>query len=240
MLNSIKMPIVSIQRHRMNSDGEGIRTLVHSYSCNLSCKWCCNPETRYGNKFVLCTPKELFDTVRLDDIYFIATKGGITFSGGEPLLHKQFIKEFSKLSHHYNWKIGIQSAFYLDKEIIFEMSSCIDDFMVDIKCMDDKIHKKYTGVSNEKILDNIVALAETRAEDIFISIPIIPTINDSEENLIKTISFMKKLGIKNLKLLPYRNYKKEKYEPMNIHYELNVDYNEEQFKKLQKLRKELL
>ncbi len=241
MLNFIKMPVVSIQRHRINSDGNGVRTLVHSYGCNLACKWCCNPETRYGNEFVLCTPQELFQTVRLDDIYFITTNGGITFSGGEPLLHKDFIKEFSKLAHNYNWKIGVETAFNIDKEIVLEMNSYIDNFMIDIKTMNNEIHKKYTGVSNEKILENISILSETRADDIYISIPIIPTINDSKENLIETISFIKKLGIKNLKLLPYRDYRKEKYELMNIPYELNVSYDDKQFSKLENiLRKEIL
>lgn len=240
MLNSTnKMPVVSIQRHRMNTDGEGVRTLIHSYGCNLSCKWCCNPETRYKNKFVLCTPKELFQTVRLDDLYFIATNGGITFSGGEPLIHKNFIKDFSELAHNYNWRIGIESAFNFEN-IVSELDY-IDDFMIDIKSMDSDIHKKYTGVSNEVILDNIKELSKDRADDISISIPIIPTVNDSIDNLMETISFAKKCGISKMKLLPYRDYKKEKYEPMNIPYELDVSYNKEHFNKLQEiLRKEFL
>lgn len=238
MLNSNKMPVVSIQRHRMNTDGEGVRTLVHSYRCNLACKWCCNPETRYQNKFVLCTPKELFNTVRLDDIYFITTNGGITFSGGEPLLYKEFIREFSELAHSYNWRIGVESAFnFTDiSDVDF-----IDDFLIDIKTMNEDIHQKYTGSTNKYILNNIQKLAEKRADDISISIPIIPTVNDSVENLINTISFVKSCGITKMKLLPYRDYNKEKYEPMKIPYELDVVYDENQFKKLQEiLRKELL
>lgn len=237
MQNSTKMPIVSIQRHRINSDGNGVRTLVHSYGCNLSCKWCCNPETRYGNKFVLSTSKELFHAVKLDDLYFITTGGGITFSGGEPLLHKDFIKEFSELAHDYNWKIGVESAFYIDKSLIEEVSSFIDDFYIDIKVMDSEIHKKCTGVSNEKILNNIQFLSKIIPEKIHISIPIIPTVNDSEKNLMETISFMKKNKLQNLKLLPYRNYKKEKYDVMNIPYELNVYYDEKHFNKLQNIVK---
>lgn len=234
------MPVVSIQRHRINSDGYGVRTLIHSYGCNLSCKWCCNPETRYGNKFVLCTPKELFDSVKLDDLYFIATGGGITFSGGEPLLHKDFIVEFSNLAHEYNWRIGIESAFYINENLITEISSFIDDFYIDIKTMNKDIHKKYTGVDNERILKNISILSKTRADDIHISIPIIPTVNDSEENLMQTISFMKQNKLHDLKLLPYRDYKKEKYDILHLNYELNVSYDEKQFHKLQKIVEEEL
>lgn len=228
-----QLPVVSIQRHRINSDGNGIRTLVHSYNCNLNCKWCCNPETRYGESFTNFTIEELFKKVRIDDLYFLATKGGITFSGGEPLLYYKFINEFSKKCKEMNWTVAIESAFNVNKDVIDSIIPNIDEFLIDIKCIDNNIHNKHTGTSNIKILENITYLSQNvDASKIRISIPIIPNINDSEENLIKTIEFMKQNNLNNLHLLPYRDYSQTKYKDLGLNYEINEIYNENQYNKL--------
>lgn len=230
------LPIVSIQRNRINTDGTGIRTLVHSYGCNLNCKWCCNPETRFAKNFVKCSIHDLFEVVKKDDIYFLASNGGITFSGGEPLLHYKFINEFSKKCKEMSWSLAVESAFYIKQEIIDDIIPNIDEFLIDIKSMDALTHKKYTGVSNEKILKNISYLSKKiDTNKIKISVPIIPNVNDTEVNIIQTLEFMKKNNLNKISLLPYRDYKKEKYDKMNLNYELNTTFNKEQFDKLKKI-----
>lgn len=230
------LPIVAIQRNRINTDGTGIRTLIHSYGCNLDCKWCCNPETRFNENFVKCSIHDLFEIVKIDDIYFLASNGGITFSGGEPLLHYKFINEFSKKSKEMNWTLAIESAFYINQNIIDSIIPNVDEFLIDIKSMDSSIHKKYTGIPNEKILNNISYLAKKiDTNKIKINVPIIPNVNDTEENIIKTLNFMKEHNLTKISLLPYRNYKEEKYEKMGLDYELNEVFNEEHFNKLKQI-----
>ena len=223
------LPVVSIQRHRINVDGKGIRTLIHTYGCNLSCKWCCNPETRFYDKYNIYTLEELFDIVKVDDLYFLASSGGITFSGGEPFLHPEFIFEFSKKCHEYDWNVVIESALNVKPEIIKESLNYIDYYFVDIKSMDSEIHKKYTGIDNRKILKNIELI---HPDKITINIPVIPSINDSKGNIDKTMEFCKSIGIKRIRLISYRDYSKTKYKKMNLNYDLNVVYDELYFKEL--------
>lgn len=238
-LDDCKLPIVAIQRHKINSDGKGIRTLIHSYGCNLNCKWCCNPETRFGNKFTNFSVNDLFQLLKIDDLYFLTTNGGVTFSGGEPLLRHQFIKEFSKKCKEMNWTVDIESAFHINKEVIDDILPFVDEFFIDIKTMNNEIHKKYVGVPNSKILENISYLSKKiDTNRINISVPIIPNINDSEENLLQTIDFMKRNKLNNITLLPYRDYSENKYKKLNLDYELNVTYNQIQYDKLLKIIKD--
>jgi pyruvate formate lyase activating enzyme len=242
-----KLPVVSIQRHRINSDGQGVRTLIHSYGCNMQCLWCCNPQTRFLEQYNNMTVQELFESVKLDDIYFLATKGGITFSGGEPLLHSKFITEFSELAHSMTWTIAVESAFNIDRNIIDETFDSIDEYKIDIKSMSSDTHKKYTGVTNEKILSNIEYLSKKVdnfnnqnkiQKSITISTPIIPTINDDVENIKQTIDFLKSNNIKTYRLLNYRDYSEDKYTRMGLNYPLSIEYDKEGYtKNLENLRK---
>ena len=75
----------SIIRLRINSDGEGVRSVIFLQDCPLSCVWCCNPETRFGNRYKEVTVEQLYELIARDQVYFDSTNGGITFSGGEPL-----------------------------------------------------------------------------------------------------------------------------------------------------------
>jgi pyruvate formate lyase activating enzyme len=193
------------------------------------------------------TPQELFDAVKLDDIYFLATKGGITFSGGEPLMHNQFIIEFSKLAHEMSWSIAVESAFNISKDIINKTFDYIDEYEIDIKSMDSDTHRKYTGVPNENILSNIEYLskkvdnfnAENKTQkSIIISVPVIPTVNDSLENITETINFVKKHNINTLHLITYRDYTEKRYTDLGLKYPLSIEYDKEDYlQRLSTLRK---
>ena len=88
-------PFVGRARHRMLVDGQGVTTLVCFHGCPLRCHWCLNPFTLDPNtKKEILTPRELYEKVRIDELYFLATGGGITFGGGEPLLYSDFLQEF--------------------------------------------------------------------------------------------------------------------------------------------------
>jgi pyruvate formate lyase activating enzyme len=232
------LPIVSMERHRINSDGRGIRTIVHSYGCNLSCKWCCNPQTIYPEGKALVgyfNAQELINALEIDNSYFILSNGGITFSGGEPLLHHEFIKEFAILAHEKNWTVAVESAMNVDKKIVEGLYPYIDEFIVDLKMMNDKKHQKYTGVSNAQILENIAYIGDKVWEEkgftklVSISIPIIPTINDTVTNIKQTISFLNGHYINNIQLLPYRDYSMTKYKDLGVEYPLKISYDKEKY-----------
>ena len=83
-------PFIAISRHRIQTDGEGVTTLCGFYGCPLRCKYCINPQSfRDDTKKLLHTPESLYNAVKLDDIYFLATNGGVTFGGGEPLCNRK-------------------------------------------------------------------------------------------------------------------------------------------------------
>ena len=94
---AIKAPVITIDRHRMESDGQGVTTLVCFYGCPLRCKWCINPFTfAPDTKCAPMTPEMLYEKVKVDELYFLATGGGVTFGGGEPLLYPDliFLKDY--------------------------------------------------------------------------------------------------------------------------------------------------
>lgn len=87
--------IIGISRHRLSTDGDGVTTLVAFHGCPLRCRYCLNPQSLSdGERFRFYTPEELYAETRIDELYFIATNGGVTFGGGEPSLHTHFISEF--------------------------------------------------------------------------------------------------------------------------------------------------
>ena len=91
-------PLIGIARHRLATDGQGVTTLVAFHGCPLRCRYCLNPQCLEPSGIQQdITPQELLDKVRVDDLYFQATNGGICFGGGEPLLHSRFIADFCRL-----------------------------------------------------------------------------------------------------------------------------------------------
>lgn len=97
-MNKSTAPIIGILRHRIAVDGDGVTTLVAFNSCPLRCAWCLNPQSLIDDgKSEVMTPEELYEKVRIDELYFLASGGGITFGGGEPALRPQFIADFRRI-----------------------------------------------------------------------------------------------------------------------------------------------
>ena len=118
---------------RFGTDGEGVRTLVGFYGCPLRCKYCINPISWNGtSKVKNCDPKTLFDKVRVDNLYFLSSGGGITFGGGEPLLYADFMCEFIKIAPS-GWSFNIETSLHVDFENVQNVAPFVDLFIVDIK-----------------------------------------------------------------------------------------------------------
>lgn len=186
----MKAPIFAISRLRMGTDGSGITTLVTFMGCPLKCKYCLNKKCHepiyeadgktLRNGIMLLTPQELYDLVKVDNIYFQSTGGGICFGGGEPTLYKDFIVEFKKICGD-KWKITVETSLRCSYNTIKDLSPVVDHWIVDIKSMNPFIYEEYTGVMSG-ILQHLSSIQKlVPQEKITVKVPHIPGFNDDED-----------------------------------------------------------
>lgn len=188
--------IIAISRHRFLVDGEGVTTLVAFHGCPLHCKYCLNPQcnTPEGMKEAL-SPQQLYEKVKIDDIYFLVTCGGIMFGGGEPLLRSEFIKEFRKICGN-RWKIYVETSLNVDKSAIEPLLEIIDYWVVDIKDWNNDIYCAYTSKDNSRVKANLEYLISRGLSDkIMVRVPAIPEYN-TRKDIENTIGQLTLLGIK--------------------------------------------
>lgn len=199
----VDAPLIAISRHRFLVDGEGVTTLVAFHGCPLYCKYCLNPQcnTPEGIKEVL-SPQQLYEKVKIDDIHFLVTGGGIMFGGGEPLLRSDFIKEFRKICGD-RWKIYVETSLNVDKSAIEPLLEIIDYWVVDIKDWNNDIYCAYTGKDNTRVKANLEYLISRGLSDkIMVRVPAIPEYN-TREDIENTIGQLTLLGIKCIDRLGY-------------------------------------
>lgn len=212
---SIQRPIFGISRHRMGIDGNGITTLVAFMGCPLKCRYCLNDQCHASlyesdgkslrRGIQMLSPKELYNLVEIDNIYFQATGGGICFGGGEPTMNADFIIEFAKLCPK-NWKLTIETSLRCSVQTIKDMSTCIDEWIVDIKDMNDSIYENYTNVSSNiaKQLQNLKKFVPLHR--ITIKVPLIPNFN-TKADVDSSIGILKGMGFENIVQITYINRK---------------------------------
>ena len=155
----IKAEIAAVSRHRIVVDGEGVTSLVAFMACPLRCRYCLNPQTLVpdGPHRVL-TPEELYAEVRRDELYFLASGGGVTFGGGEPLLRPDFIRTFRSLCGP-DWKLNAETSLNVPEDNVRELMPVIDHWYIDVKDMDQGIYLSYTGRDNGRVRNNLQVLA---------------------------------------------------------------------------------
>ena len=195
--------ILSIKRLRFGTDGKGIRTLVGFMGCMLRCKHCINPmswDGTFEGKSIKAI--ELYEKIKVDNIYFLATGGGVTFGGGEPLLQAEFINEFLSIAPQC-WSYNVETSLSVPFEGISLIADKIDLFIVDIKSMDAEVYKNYTGCDLDLALDNLKKLLKlVGSEKILVRVPIIEGYADekSQENSVK---LLKEMGITRIDKFSY-------------------------------------
>lgn len=204
-LKQTEAPVASMARHRVLVDGEGITTLVCFQGCPLRCKLCPNAYavTAENPKAVCMTPQKLHEKVKIDELYFLATGGGVTFGGGEPLLHPAFIKEFRAICGD-GWHLCVETSLCVPWDNIKTVAYAVDMFYFDCKDVNPAIYREYTGKDNALVLDNIQKLAkEISPEKITVRIPLIPGFN-TEEDQKKSVAFFSELGLHKFDLFTYQ------------------------------------
>ncbi len=228
---NVKGRIFDIQKFSVH-DGPGIRTIVFLKGCALRCKWCCNPESQShdienmstpdGNKTVGkdVTVGEVITDILKDRPYFRRSGGGITLSGGETLLQSEFALALFKAAKENGISTAIESTGFAKYEIIEKLLPYIDVFLMDIKHTNSQKHREFTTQPNELILENARKIAKN-ANELIIRVPVIPTFNDTVEEITDIAEFTKSLGsVNELHLLPYHRLGEDKYTYLGRNYEL--------------------
>lgn len=219
-------------------DGPGIRTTVFFKGCPLNCWWCQNPESIkslperiyvnslntgntvceeeiFGKKYSV---NELLDEIKKDHVFYDESGGGVTFSGGEPMLQIKFLKEVLKECRISGIHTTIDTAGYVTRRLFNQIYDYTDLFLYDLKIIDDKLHREFTGVSNEIILNNLKYLTD-KGNKVVIRIPLIPGITDTEQNLSELSAYILKLkNVRKIDLLPYNEIAESKYKRFNVTY----------------------
>ena len=166
------------------------------------------------------TVAEVREEIRKDVSFYDESGGGVTFSGGEPLMQSEFLIELLDACGQLDLHRVVDTSGYARKEVLLEVADRTDLFLYDLKHMDPEIHRKYTGVSNELILNNLKALS-CRDVALRVRFPLIPGINDDRKNIDMMGSFLQKLHrVLAVDLLPYHDVAISKYERFGYNYRL--------------------
>ena len=248
--------IFDIQKFSIH-DGDGIRTIVFLKGCVLRCRWCCNPESQEykiqtmivaGEPKVIgrdVTVEEVMKTVEQDRPYYYRSGGGLTLSGGESLCQPEFARDLLRAAKEMGINTAMESMACAKYEVIESILPYLDHYLLDIKHMNPAKHKEFTGKSNELMLENAKKIACSGQVRLSIRIPVIPTFNDSEEEIRAIARYAKELdeeacrigghragtscsgmekyetgsyGIEKIHLLPYHRLGQDKYDGLDRKY----------------------
>lgn len=227
-------------RHFSVNDGPGIRTTVFFKGCPLRCIWCHNPESQKfkpetvrrlnkldGIEYPISetigqhmTAEEVFEEIKTHIPIFDESGGGVTFSGGEPLLQPEFLLQMLKLCHTNEINTAIDTCGYANPEIFSQVLPYTNLFLFDLKLISPGKHVQFTGRPNNGIIKNLFLLEYNNASTI-IRIPLIPEITDDKTNLEAIKELVKGLKcVKRIDLLPYHYMAKDKYRRLDLPYTL--------------------
>jgi glycyl-radical enzyme activating protein len=156
-------------------------------------------------------PAEVVEIVMKDADYYRDSGGGLTISGGEPLLQADFVREVFAMTRINGIHNALDTAANVPWEILAKVLPYTDLVLLDLKAIDDGLHRKGTGVSNKRILENAARLAQEDVE-IIVRIPVVPGINASQENMLQTAQFVKQLpNLRHVDLLQYHDLGVDKF-----------------------------
>lgn len=187
-------PFIGIERHRITTDGEGVTTLAAFAGCPLRCKFCLNPQSwNESMKPVKLSPEELYEQVKIDRLYFLATGGGVTFGGGEPLLYPEFICRFRELCGS-DWNLSVETSLNVPFENLEKVMTSINHYIVDVKDMDMITYYQYTGSYNNAVIKNLQLLKNrVGADNVIVRVPHIQHYNDNVA-VQQSIAQLKEMG----------------------------------------------
>ena len=165
---------------------------------------------------ITMTVDEVLAEIAKDTVFYDESRGGITISGGEPLMQPSFLMDLLDACGKLGFHRTVDTSGYADTRTLLEAASRTDLFLYDLKHMDPEKHAQFTGVSNEKILANLAVLSRQEAE-IIIRLPVIPGFNSDPENIDQTGAFIASLpGVRRINMLPYHCAATAKYKNLGL------------------------
>lgn len=182
------------------------------------------------------TVEQVIKELKKDAIFYRRSGGGITLSGGEPLVQSDFAVELLKACKAQGWHTAIETTAFASEEIVKKVFPHIDLALMDIKSTNYDLHKKFTGVSNESILKNAKLVSEIT--NMVVRVPLIPGFNSREEDVLELSKFVKTLNnVKGIHLLPYHTYGENKYELLGREYlmDKSASIKQEEIEKLKSI-----
>ena len=219
--------VFDIKRYAIH-DGPGIRLTVFFKGCPLNCWWCHNPEgitpevqrvekdAEYADSgFDLIgevkTVNQIMDEIYREVLFFDESGGGVTFSGGEPLMQPEFLSALLDQCRSRAIHTALDTCGYAPEAVFKSICQQVDLFLYDLKFIDPVLHRKYTGVDNQLILDNLKTLGRL-ARPVIVRFPVIPGINSSEANVEEISAFLSDLeNVNAIDLLPFHRFAERKY-----------------------------
>lgn len=228
--------IFDIRRYSVH-DGPGIRTTVFLKGCSLRCAWCHNPESWLnepqpikkmrslnGHRHEITetvgkwySADEVMEVILKDRLFYEESGGGVTFSGGEPMLQEEFLKEMLQLCKQNEIQTAVDTSGSVETEVFKAVSGKADLLLYDIKTSDEAVHIENTGSDNKLILKNLEWVKEN-GPDVIIRIPVIPGVNNNNEEMqrIRDILVTLRKRVKRVDLLPYHRLGRQKFENLGM------------------------
>ena len=219
--------VLRIERSSIH-DGDGFRTVVFLKGCPLRCQWCSTPEsqrfepeqaggTSYGKQMKV---EDVIREIRKDSLFFFISTGGVTLSGGEPLAQPEFTKAILQNCKKECFNTAMETTFFAPWENISGILPYLNTVFVDLKVVTREKHIEVCGVDNALILENLLRTNDAEGKfRLIVRTPIIPGINDSEEELEKIGAFAAKLKrLRHIQLLPYHRLGTATYQKLGRPY----------------------
>ncbi|MBP8691588.1 MAG: glycyl-radical enzyme activating protein [Sedimentibacter sp.] len=201
--------------------GKTLMTNMDKCSFKGDCVFACINSARQiaGKEYTL---DEVMKEVLKDRVFYKNSGGGVTLSGGEPLIHAEFVEAFLKELKKENIHTAVDTCGYGDFKVIERIAEYTDLFLYDLKITDDEKHILYTGVSNKIIIDNLFKLSKIH-DNINLRLPLIEGINADENHILEVLRLIKGMNINKVNLLPYHDIARHKYEKLGRPFAGNME-----------------
>lgn len=195
---------MGIDRLRFGTDGKGITSLVTFYGCPLKCRFCLNPQChRNITDSMYLQPGEVFDKIAVDELYYLASGGGVAFGGGEPLLYSDFIIDILVLGAD-KWNVTIETSLNVSYKQVSALLPYVKEIIVDIKDINPQIYKSYTQSENNCVVENLKLLATNWCvNNVLLRVPLIKGYNTNRD-IENSKKFLSNLGYSNFDVFEYK------------------------------------
>ena len=209
--------IMQLQNFSVN-DGDGVRTTIFLAGCPLDCIWCCNPENKVcfddAHKTTLA---QVEAQIARQALFFRRCRGGITFSGGEATVQQGFLRAMTDRFYDKGYSLTLETCGFFVFDEVKDILEKMDLIFIDVKQMDDALHKIFTGVTNGRILENLARMQNELTVPLVVRIPLIVGVNADAGHIEALCRFLRQnVPRAALEFLPYHRFGEDKYRELGM------------------------